>query len=402
MPDGRHFVFVIQPGNRVAFGSLDDSDVKELFDADSKAVYAPPGYLLYARQGALQAQPFNPRQGTLTGAPVQIADAVRSATVNARGAYSVSDTGILVYRAGTQSITTHLQWFDRQGHQLDEALSWGDVRELALSPDRRRVAFHRHEEASGGGIWIKDLERGTVNRLTFDSAHNHWAIWHPDGRHIAYVSTRDSAGDIYLASASGTADHEPLLRSPEGKYWLSWSPDGRYLLFGHRSAATQSDIAVLDVATHKVMSYIHGPASETHPEFSPDGKWVAYASDESSRFEVYVQPFPATGDKWPISTAGGSHPRWRADGGELFFMGPDRTLMSATVAVHGDRLDAGVPAPLFRTRAVFFSVGPIAPYRVFDTSLDGMRFLIAEESPDARSVSDPLTVVVNWTALLKR
>ena len=401
MPDGRHFVFVVEPGNRIAFGSLDTAEFKVLFAADAKAVYSPAGYLLYARQGALHGQRFDARRGEVTGDPIQIADRVRFTLLNGRGAYSVSDTGVLVYRSGGASFPTHLQWYDREGTPLEEALPWGEIRDVALSPDGRRIVFHRHDEPDGGGIWIKDLARGTVSRLTFNSFHNHYGFWHPDGRHVGYVSNRDNpAGDIYVASASGTGGDEPLLKSSQIKFWPSWSRDGRYLLFVGAEAPGLTDIYVMDVATHRIMPYIHGSATETEPEFSPDGRWVAYISNESGRNEVYVQPFPATGDKWPISTAGGLLPRWRGDGKELFFLSSDKILMSSMVTVTGDQFDATIPKPLFNTRATFVFGGTLPNYRIFDSTPDGQRFIIDEESATPRH--DPLTVVVNWTALLKR
>ena len=404
MPDGRHFTFLIQPGNRVAFGSLDDRAFTELFAADAHAIYSPAGYLIFARDHALLARRFDPRTGRVSGDVIPLADAVRAATLNGRATYSVSDNGILVFRGGLISLLTRVEWYDRSGKPLEEVLSWGENRDIGLSPDGRRLAFHRHEETDGGGVWIKDLTRGTVSRLTFDASHNFGALWHPDGRRVTYLSTRNKAsGDIYLTSASGTGDDVALLTSPELKNWPSWSRDGRYLIFEQTNSASQRDIAVLDTTTHKVSLYIHGVAREIHPEFSPDGKWVAYVSDESGRYDVYVQPFPASGDKWPISTAGGVHPRWRGDGKELFFLALDRTLMSVEVLASGDQFSASVPKPLFKTRATFFGGGPSTQYRVFEVAPDGQRFLIDEEgNTDRERPRDPLTVVVNWTALLKR
>lgn len=410
MPDGRHYVFVVQPGNILRFGSLGTVETKDLAATEGRAIYSASGHLLYAVQNVLQARQFDPARGELTGDAVPIADNVRMLAANARAAYTVSDTGILVYRAGNAAIISHAQWYDRTGKPQGEAVLNGDIRSLSLSPDGARIAFHRHDQSDGGGVWIKDLARGTVTRVTFKS-HSFGEVWHPDGRHIAFATTpfassigapaSSSFSEIAMTTANGTGDVERLVTGKVNNFWPTWSPDGKVLAYQVGTPPATADIWTMPMDTRRPVAYIHGAANEGHPAFSPDGKWVAYMSDESGRAEIYVQPYPANGDKWTISTSGGMQPQWRGDGKELFFLTPSLQIDAVDITVKGARFEAGVPRPLFTSRALL-ATGPQSPYRTYAVTRDGQSFLIDEPAPDQAQHHDPLTVILNWTALLRR
>jgi eukaryotic-like serine/threonine-protein kinase len=411
MPDGRHYVFVVQPGNRIRFGTLGSTETKDLVATDGRPIYSASGYLLYAVQSVLQARRFDPVRGEFDGDAIPIADNVRMLAQNTRATYSVSDSGILVYRPGNAASVSHLQWYDRAGKPQAEALPYGDNRSLSLSPDGTRVAFHRHDQGDGGGVWIKDLARGTVTRVTFNS-HSFDEAWHPDGRHITFsmapvasnvgAPASTATAEIATTTANGTGDVEHLVTSKGSNMWPNWSPDGKVLVYQVGSPpATNADIWMMPMDTRKAVAYIHGAANEGHPAFSPDGKWVAYTSDESGRPEIYVQPYPANGDKWTISTAGGVQPQWRGDGKELFFLTPSLQIAAVDINVKADRFDAGVPRPLFTSRALLVA-GVMSPYRSYAVTRDGQAFLIIEPASEQAQRHDPLMVILNWTALLRR
>jgi dipeptidyl aminopeptidase/acylaminoacyl peptidase len=408
MPDGRHYLYIVQPGNIMRFGTLGSTDTRDLGPTDGRPIYSISGHLLYGAQAFLQARPFDPVRGEFTGDTKPIAEGVRMLAANARATYTVSDTGIVVYRAGLAETQSRIQWYDRAGKPLSEAVAPGDYRSLSLSPDGTRVAYHRHDVNDGGGIWLKDLTRGTTTRVTF-GAHTFGETWHPDGRHIAFVKSARPIGDatdtvteIAMTAANGTGDVEAVVASKATNMWPVWSPDGRVLIYQvGTSYNSPSDIWVMPMDTRKPVPFIHGAANEGQPAFSPDGRWVAYMSDETGRPEVYVQPYPANGDKFTISTAGGIQPQWRADGKELFFLSATRQMQAVDIGVKGDRFEAGAPRTLFTTRAALVA-GPLGPYRVFGVAADGQSFVVDELPPDAGQRHDPLVVIVNWTSLLRR
>ena len=409
MPDGRHYVYIVQPDNIMRFGTLVSTETRDLGTTDGHAVYSISGHLLYGVQAVLQARPFDPVRGQFTGDARPIAENVRMLAQNARSTYTASDTGMILYRAGLAQTQSHLQWYDRAGKPLSEAVPTGDYRSISLSPDGTRVAFHRHDPNDGGGVWIKDLTRGTVTRVTF-GAHSFGEVWHPDGRRIAFTrgsppgatAATDAVTEIAMTAANGTGDVERLVASKAPNMWPDWSPDGRVLIYQvGTSYNSPSDIWVMPMDTRKPVPFIHGPANEGQPAFSPDGRWVAYMSDETGRAEIYVQPYPANGDKWPISTSGGLQPQWRADGKELFFLSATRQMQAVDIGVRGDRFEPGVPRTLFLTRVALVA-GLVGPYRAYGVAADGHSFLINELPADAGQRRDPLVVIVNWTSLLRR
>jgi Tol biopolymer transport system component len=413
LPDGRHFLYIRAsntPDNTGIFvGSLDakpeEQNRKRLLGGQIGVAYAPSsdpnfGYVLFLRDDTLMAQPFDERRLELTGEPVPVAEQVgrNGATT---GYFSASATGALAYRSGAGD-SSRLTWFDRQGKVLSAAADPGQYGDLALSPDGARVAVTRRD-GSNENIWLLDLARGVSTRFTFDPARDANPVWSPDGTQIVFTSSRKGLFDLYRKPASGAGEDQLLLQSNESKYPQDWARDGRFLLYAVISKNSGSDLWVLPASggapgEGKPAPFLATPFSENHGQFSPDGRWVAYTSNESGGSDVYVRAFPASSDgggKWQVSNAGGRQPRWRRDSKELFYFSLDDKLMSVEVSA-GLTFKAGVPKPLF--------AAPVGGSGFngwhWDVAPDGQRFLIETTVEDANSTA--MTVVLDWTSLLKK
>jgi Tol biopolymer transport system component len=241
---------------------------------------------------------------------------------------------------------------------------------------------------------LNELERGISTRFTFDPREDRAPVWSPDGSRVAFASNRGVSTDLYHKISSGAGNDELLLKSSDAKVPCDWSPDGRLLLYGELSSKTRSDLWVLPFSgDRKPISFLQTEFNEEDGAFSPDGKWIAYASDESGRYEVYVQTFPASGAKWQISKGGGTHPKWRGDGKELFYLGGIARTMMAVEVKAGATFQAGNPQPLFETRVP----SPTVRYAV---TRDGQRFLVPASITETGPT--PVTVVINWMAGIKR
>lgn len=276
---------------------------------------------------------------------------------------------------------------------LGEAARYGD---LDLSPDGTRATVALPDQAGKGhDIWLYDLARGLKTRFTFDPADEQTSRWSLDGSRVVFNSSRKGHYDLYLKASSGDGKEQLLLEDNLEKAPLDWSPDGRFLLYRSIGQSTSNDLWVLPLSgDRKPVPFLVTKYSEANGHFSPDGRWVVYNSTESGRNEVYVAPFPGPGSKWQISTGGGDYPRWRHDGAEIFYLAPDNQLMVAAVNGKGSTFEAGVVKPLFGTRAAPGLRGSYA------FSADGQRFLI--NTLPQQSGSAPITVVLNWTAGLKK
>ena len=286
-------------------------------------------------------------------------------------------------------------WFDRSGKELGAVNPAGDVKDMRLSPDGKRAAIQITINAFNADIWLVDLERNTPTRFTFSPAIEDDPVWSPDGSRVLFTSERGGPRDIYQKLSSGAGSEELLLKSEVVKETQDWSSDGRFILFEINDPNNQSDLWVLPLFGDKQpFPFLATEFSEYQGRFSPDGRWVAYVSNESGKQEVYVQSFPASGGKWQISTDGGAQPVWRHDGRELFYINPDRKLMSVEIKT-GATFEAGVPKMLFETR-----VDAYASNNRYAVSPDGQRFLI--NVPVEAQSSSAITVVLNWTADLKR
>jgi hypothetical protein len=400
LPGGRQFLFYAsgtEETTGIYLGSLDATAVTRVTAADTAGAYVPPGpgpaeasreggWLLFGRQGTLVARRFDPARGALSGDPVTVADAV------AVVAFSVSATGLVTYRAGGAAGGTQLTWFDRAGKALG-TLGGPDAAQYdpALSPNGRQVAVRRTAQGNID-LWLIDAARTT--RFTFDPAQDRFPVWSPDGSRLVFSRQRAGIFDLYQKPANGAGAEALLLASPQRKMATSWSPDGRSLLYTDLSPKTSFDVWVLPMAGDpKPFPFLNSTFTEGNGAFSPDGHWVAYESDESGRYEIYVRPFPGPGGQWQVSTAGGKDPRWRPDGKELYYIAPDGHLMAAPIASSGTALQPGLPTALFQPRILFGGTPNLLYRQQYDVAPDG-RFLINVNVDE--STAAPITVITNW------
>ena len=262
-----------------------------------------------------------------------------------------------------------------------------------LSPDGGRVAVDRTVQ-NNRDVWLMDLERGGRTRFTFDTAADAALLWSPDGTRIGFRSARKGPGNLYVKRSTGAGTEELLLETPNDKWPQDWSKDGRFLLYMESDLKTGWNVKALAMTGNerKAVVVVNTPFDERHGQFSPDGRWVTYATNESGRFEIVVQPFPETTGKWQVSTGGGLQPRWRGDGKELYFVALDGTLMAASITASGTAFQAGTPMALFPTRIVGGSAPRLLNHQ-YAVSRDG-RFLI--DQPVEEATLSPITLILNW------
>ena len=405
LPDGRHFLFLArnaQPENSAIYvGTLDSKKTTRLLQVHSSMVYAPPGYVLFVRDSTLMAQGFDADTIELKGDAFLVAEHTVRVPITGRAMFSVSETGVLVLRPGDIN-NNQLIWFDRTGKQLGVLTPPGGYNAPALSPDEKKIAVTRSDTQTGAApdIWLIDLERGTQIRLTTDPAGDCCPSWSPTGDRVTFLSIRNGATTIYQKSSNGTSLEEPLVSSPELKYSPQWSPDGQSIIYSQVNAKTNSDLYVLSLGgERKPTSLLQTTFIEAQARFSPNGRWIAYISNETGQFQVYVDSFPATGAKLAISIGGGSQPQWRADGKELYYYTPDRKLMAVAVNGDGPTFKVGEARPLFEIRV--FAIDQSFPGTgYYAVTHDGQRFLVSSvpEAPAHQQIN----VVLNWTADLKK
>ena len=399
LPDGKHYLYAANSArpeySGVYIGALDSNETRRLFGSSTNAVYAPPGYLLFVRETTLMAQRFDATTLQLSGEPQPLVEQVQVNPIGS-SSYSVSDDGVLVCLNG--GARSQLTWFDRNGKLLSLAGAISSHSNISLSPDEKRVAVATWDPQTGTrDIWIIDAARTTSTRFTFNGSEDFLPIWSPDGANILFVSDRSGIGNFFEKPTSGASNEEEILKTDERKWPSDWSKDGQSVAFTSFNPQTKLDLWVLPMfGDRKPISFLQTPFNEDGPRFSPDGHFIAYYSDDAGPYEVYVQPFPASGAKWQISSGGGMQPRWKRDGKELFYMAPNRKLMAVDVNLGKGTLEAGVPKMLFPTS----SLGYVGPRNLYECSGDGQRFLINSLKSD--DVSIPVTVVVNWTSDLKR
>lgn len=402
LPDGQHFLFLVALGRLETrgtyVGSLEGGTATRVVQDDTAAVFAPPDLLLVVRQGVLMALRFDPVRAAVSGDPVPVAQSVGADTTVERGAFTVSATGVLAHRPGG-SQRRQLVWMDRAGHPLGTVGSSDGSAPAnpALAPDGQRAALQRSVQGNTD-IWLMDA-RGVLSRFTFDPSVEGNPVWSPDGRRLAFRSGRNGAYDLFEKAASGAADERPLLVTPGNKSPQDWSPDGRTLLYTVASAKTGSDLWALPLdGDKKPFPILQSAFNEMDAQFSPDGHWIAYESNQSGPTEIFVRAFPDRGGQWQVSTAGGTQPGWRADGKELFYVSGDGHMMAARMATaaDGQALTPGAPVALFAVRLPTGTTVAGAPYvrrPQYAVSRDG-RFLV-NSAPDA-DATPPIAIVLNW------
>jgi serine/threonine protein kinase/Tol biopolymer transport system component len=409
LPGGKALLFaagttaIYSTNAQVAVQSIGTGERKNLVQGAMSPRYAPSGHLVYAQGGSLMAVPFDPKRLAVTGTAVPVVEGVLQSAVRGAAQYSISATGSLVYvPGGVQSAQSKLVWVSRSGAEQPVAAPARAYVNPRLSPDGRHVALTITEQESH--IWLYDLSRNTLTRFTFEGDYNPVSVWTPDGKRIAFESNKEGPPNIFWQLADGSGGLERLTTSEYVTAPMSWTPDGRVLLFIEINPTTGFDIWELRMngpspgsgQVRKAQPFLRTRFNEMAPRFSPDGRWLAYVSDESGRNEIYVQPYPGPGGKWQISTEGGGEPVWNANGRELFYRSGER-MMAVDIATQ-QGFSAGTPRMLFEGR---YEPAPI-PVANYDVSADGQRFLMLKQSEQAQSAPTQINVVLNWFEELKR
>jgi serine/threonine protein kinase len=392
LPDGRHFIFVARTttGPGIYVGSLASTETQRLMDSDASAVFAGPDQILFSSKGALLAQRLDLKNLKLVGSPVPVSGQIAGDWSNANTSLvgfslvTASANGLLAYRPN--SGRTHLVVLDRSGHETAEIPdSEFTLPDATVSPDQKTLGVTR-DVGGNVDVWLLDIDRGLPRRMTADTAFDGRPIWSPDGKQIAFVSTRKGVYDIYLKSVDAN-DEKPLLESPTGKVVDDWSKDGKFILYQESGLKTQDDLWALPLSgDRKPFVVLQTPNMEYGGRFSPDSHWIAYISTETGRGEVYVQSFPGGENRQRISLSGAFYVEWRSDGRELYFVSADGQLMAVPVTTQGNTLKSGPPVSLFRGNVVVGTMG------------DGQRFIgLSQIEPPA-----PLTVLLNWKGATQR
>jgi Tol biopolymer transport system component len=401
LPDGKHFLYLAAnfsgqfDKNVIQLSSLDSSEKRTIVSSDSNAAYAEPGYLLYRRDNALVAQRFDPRTYALSGEPRTISDGVQYFPQTDLALFGVAGNRTLVVQTGKGAAKSQLIWFDRSGKQLSTVGQPGFLADPRLSPDERRVAFQQPDsDGRHVDIWIHDLVNDANARLTFGPGLDELPVWSPEAKRIAYSAVHNLNYGLYQKSADGSGSEQEMAKST-GAYrqgFWDWSRDGQYLLVwknGELWYLSRSDL--------QLKPLFQGNWIVRNAQFSPDGKLIAYTSNEAGNWEIYVSPFPAANSKWQVSRGSGEEPRWRRDGKELFYLSAEGKMMAVSVKT-SPSFESGTPLALFQTHLrQSISANDLISY---DVSADGQRFLINTKVDEPNAA--PLAVVLNWTSEIEK
>jgi len=391
LPDGKRFLFasMTPQGDRsrlpLRMGSLDSARISDVGEAPSRAEYAS-GHLLFVRAGVLLAQPFDAEKLRMTGEPVALAEHVYQFNGPLMAGFTVSQNGVVLYEPSIRS--SRVSWFDRSGKELERLPVAGPIRALRLSPDGRGVAMGIDDEKKGSSdIWTYDFERRLPVRVTLDPRDEKNPVWSADGQTIFFRCDWFGPPDVYRISTRSPESASPAVARPGVQLPEDVSPDGKFLVFTEWIRRTNGDLWLQPlVGDAKPTPLATGPFDEKGARFSPDGRWVAYYSNESGNREVYLRPIGESGERLRVSSSGGTMPRWRRDGRELYYLTPENAVMGVPLA-SVERPQPGVASPLFRVSGIV---------RDYDAAADGQRFLVDVAEPDPA----PLTILANWTSLL--
>ncbi|MBM3754780.1 MAG: hypothetical protein FJW38_12475, partial [Acidobacteria bacterium] len=410
LPDGRHFIYTdrsaVTSARGLYVGDLGGGPRKRLLDTLSSAVYVSPGYLLWADGSVLIGQAFDASRLELTGQPFAVAEGIGPSSAGEL-AVDVAENGTIVYSGNIEN-KGRLTWFDRSGKQTETPLPEVDNIDFRFSPDHSKLAASVLDAKTANiDIWITDLEKRSTSRFTSHAALDASPVWSPDGNRIIFRSNRGGRIELFQKSVTGGNSEETVVVSTAQQRGsgfnavnlmaTDWSPDGRFLIASAMTPEAVYGPALVPLSDRGELSSMKGAGKNLdylHLNFSPDGRYLAYATQETGKLEVYVQTFPSADRKWKVSTTGGAEPRWRADGRELYYLAEDRKLMVVYV---GAGPSFGTPVALFQTRV------PLAAdvYRTnYAPSRDGQRFLV--NSRAGEPFPHPITVVLNWTTGLKR
>ncbi len=403
LPDGRHFFYTAVTGpccpastpSVIRIGSLDrPGSHLTLMQAESAVAYAS-GHLIFAHDQTLMARPFDPEAHQLLGEAFPLAERVSTEQSRYIGV-SVSANGTLVYGQAGPDLARQLTWFDRSGRELGTLSEPALYSGLALSPDERRVAVTLETGApTNVDIWLIDIARNIRSRLTVDPGQERSPVWSPDSAWIAFQSSRARQPIAMRQTSSDGAGANELLLEGRRNFTMTpsgWSSDGQFIAYTTRG----SNVWILPLSgDRKPFAFAETPFTEASAVFSPDGRWIAYTSNEGGQTDIYLQSFPGPGAKSQVSRDGGTHPVWRADGRELFYLAADGTMMAVPIGA-ARSFDAGLPHALFKA-----NIWTLARNQVYGVTKDGQRFLVTT-TPQKASGATPLTVVLNWTAALNK
>ena len=405
LPVGRAVVFVIAEAkdvglftqSKIAVERLDTREKKILPIQGTYPRYSPSGHLLFAREGRVFAVPFDAHCLEVTGPAVPVLDGVKTSLNSGVASFSIAHDGSLVYLPRSNSAAEgSLVWVDRKNQVRGLGGPSRRYSSPAISPDGQRVALAIFS-GNDVDIWVYEITHGTLTRLTFDGRSTA-PLWSVDGRRITYRGTRGAGSEIFWRPADGSGAEETVLSGASLiQVPSSWSPDGKFLAYWTASTETGRDIWVFRLGEQKPRPFLQTKFDELQPKISPDGHWIAYTSNESGQFQVYVQPFPGPGGKWQVSTDAGSNRTWAGTGAELFYLSLNK-IMSVSVTTH-PTFSASVPRPIADIPSPL--LGTALANSFYDASPDGQRFLFVKANKE-NGPPEEVRVVLNWTEELKQ
>jgi eukaryotic-like serine/threonine-protein kinase len=399
LPDQKHFLYLAAnfsgrwDKDAIYAGALDSNEKRFVVAATANAAYAAPGYLLFYRDKTLLAQKFDTKSLTLSGEPATLLSDLQYMPQTARVLFTVADNGFLIAQSGGEVSVSQLEWFDRKGKAAGDVGKRDVYGNVFVAPEGKRISVDIVDMAAQNtDVWTQELQSEKSKRLTFEPSIDVVPVWSPDGKRIVFSSNRLTGFNLYMKDADGAEEEKLIARDEIDKLPNDWSRDGKSILY-----TRGKDLWYLTLPDLKAAQFLKAASVVRNGQFSPDGKWVAYASNETGKWQIYVTSFPDARGKWQVSTSGGEQPRWRGDGKELFYIGSDGKMMAAPVTT-GANFDAGTPDPLFQAGArPAISSNDTFDY---DVSRDGQRFLIITQ---AKSVENqPISVIVNWSARLNK
>lgn len=391
LPDGRRFLFYKYHENQnnagIYAGSLDSSEIRQVaLMPPTRAHYMKGGYLLYPRDGSLVARPFDEKNLRFTGEPTVVIERLPYFDKTGWADFSISENGVLAYM--TEFPKTRLVWLDRTGRETGQIGVPGDYSSLRLSPDGQKAALTINDPRTySGDLWIQDLARDTRTRFVSGATDDSGPVWSPDGRRLTYFSCCEDDSTLHIKDSGDTGKGQLPIKDQRFISPQDWSQDGRFIIY----EKDQSELWVLPLSGDlKPYAFLQTQSSDRNVRFSPDGRWVAFVSEETGRQEVYVTRFDKPGEKWRISTDGGNQPRWRRDGRELFYLMTDGKVMAVQIKP-GTEFGAGSPTSLFKADPLSID---------YDVTADGQRFLFIASAPGTQLL--PFAVVLDWMTDLKR